>query len=124
MRSKFLLPVLAFAVAGSLSSVGVAQSKAPQKRVITLGVLPEGATKDVTLTALEGGTGSIAVPDIGLFVFDLSFRNGDDKNLVVKILDGTAKPNKELGTVDVPVDGKKLKSKTKPSFEIHVVSVK
>jgi hypothetical protein len=111
-------------MAALFASPVLAKFQSQQKHVITLAVLAPGMKSEMRLTALEDGSASAAFPDLGQFSFAMSFRKGDDKTVVVTVSDASTKPSTELGKVDVPVAGKPVQSKTKPSFELHIVSVK
>jgi hypothetical protein len=124
MRVKSSIALLAALMAALLAPPALADSQSSQKRVITLSILAAGAENDMRITALEDGSASINIPDVGQFSFAVSFRKGDDKTVVVTISDPSTKPATELAKIDAPVAGKPVQSRTKPSFEIRVVSVK
>jgi len=111
----------------SLSAAPViADRQASARRVITLSVLPESAPPDTRpnqIVVLEDGTATLNLPDLGQFGFSPSIRKDESQTVVVTISDTGAKPSRDLGSVDVPIGGKAVRSKTKPQFEIKVVSV-
>lgn len=125
MHQRILFGVAAVLLLSAVSSIH-AGLQTP-KRVVTLGIVAPNAAKDASparLTVLEGGTGSLAVPDVGRFGFSPSFQPGDDKTVIVTIFDASTQPSNELGKVHVPVGGNIIQSKTKPSFGIQVINVK
>ena len=126
MHRRLLLGVAAITIAALTPSV-LAGVQTPPKRVVSLGILPPNAPKDARPTqvmALEDGTASMGIPDVGQFAFVPSFKPGDDKTVVVTIFDAGTKPQTELGKVEVAVGGKvAVQSKTKPSFGLLILSV-
>jgi hypothetical protein len=125
MKLRTLVGVSALVVTVVAPSV-LAHSQTPSKRVVFLSILPPNAPADarpVQLTTLEGEMATMAIPNTGQFGFTPSFRKDDDKNVVVTISDTSANPARELSKVDVPIGGKPVASKTKPSFDIQVTRV-
>ena len=106
-----------------MAPTGLMGLQAPQKRAITLGVRAESAVKESRITAVEDGSASIIVPEVGQFAFSPHFRKGDEKLIVVTISDPSSSPSRELGQVDAPVSGAPVRSKTKPLFELRVINV-
>ena len=78
----------------------------------------------IQIAAREGESGTIEIPDFGKFGFEPRFKEGANGVVVVAIFDAAVSPNKRLGQVEVPADGKqRLQSKTSPDFGIRIMGV-
>jgi hypothetical protein len=125
MRQKAVFAFVALAVAVGVQSA-LAGIQAPKKRVVALGISSSAFPdmKNPQAMTLEGEMATIGIKDVGVFGFMPVAKQGDDKTMVVTIFDAAAKPATELGKVDVPIGGNAVAAKTKPPFNVKVLSVK
>jgi hypothetical protein len=79
--------------------------------------LPTGQHPQLTIA--EGSIGNIEFNGQE-FGFRPTFADNSDTDVIVKIFDMSASPNRELGTVDLTVGGSPVTSDTTPKFTLNV----
>jgi hypothetical protein len=125
MKRRWLTAlVIVFGVLGVLgalaATVGYAQT-APAKRSVVLELgLPNGFTPQLKI--VEGDTGSVELPQLGKFGFVPAIRDAAG-SVVVDVYDLQATPNEKLSSVEAPIGGDAVDSRTSPAFAVRVLRV-
>jgi hypothetical protein len=113
-RIAFSLLFVALAV-----GLGIAQSSTRRVRMeITT---PNGGHPEIEV--YEGGTASVAIPNVGKFGFVPTVKAGDNKTLIVDVLDLSQTPPNKLDTVETSLDAPAVPTNTKPEFAVRVVYI-
>ena len=104
-------------------SLATTVRSAPRKRFVEMEItLPNGAAPRVIVPDGEGAV--VSLPDRTRFGFVPTVRGGDDASVViVTIWNVDSVPNRQLGHVEVEINGSPMPSDTTPAFAIRIPRV-
>lgn len=92
---------------------------AQERRSIVLEIgLPNGAAPQLRI--LDGGTGTVDMPQVGKFGFVPTLKGS---TVSVEVFDMNQTPHRQIDRVEAAVGAEAVQSNTKPQFGIRAVSV-
>ena len=92
---------------------------AQERRSVILEIgLPSGETPQ--LRVLDGGTGTVDLPNVGKFGFVPAVKGG---TISVDVFDMNKTPHRQIDRVEAAVGGDAVQSSTKPQFRIRAVRI-
>jgi len=92
---------------------------AQDRRDVVLEIgLPNGEAPQLRIT--DGGTGTVAIPNLGAFGFVPTIH---DDRVTVEVFDLNQKPRTRIDQVDVTAGGESVQLSTSPQFRLRVLRI-